>query len=127
MCFFNLHVVPNSSWRPQDCHWFSANCYKSNILSANVKAPPLLVLSAILCSFPRDVNTHILENPVSVISALALVVVTQFWPAWNGFVSQNILRSQISQFLPKRFSSEIGREIRREKSSSKHCGVDLLL
>ena len=52
MWFFKLHVVPNSSWRPLDCHWFSANCYKSNILSANVKAPPLLVLSASLILLP---------------------------------------------------------------------------
>lgn len=56
VCFFKsfffvtrLQLVPKSSPRLLNCHrFFSENLCKLNILSSNVKARPLLVLSSIL-------------------------------------------------------------------------------
>ena len=104
----------------------SANVCKSNILLANVKAPPLLVLSILFLrpTLFLPPSIHIVRNhsfcyfyPCNCFSILA----------WTGFESQNISGSQIPRFCRKSSGQIIGREnIRKNlrKSSSQIIGKE---
>lgn len=115
MCFFNLSVIPNSSRRPPDCHWFDLQIARNQIFCRQMSKLHQY------CFFPRhflsfltlSIHINITNSTFCYFCACSYCFSIL---AWNGFLSQKHF-TQISPILANNLIRNEKRKVQQQTSA----------